>query len=101
MEGERPGWITQTSKLLQTMQSSISCTYVESFREEQKICLNVVRRPRPGRFRDSSNELWRPSFFNSPRIMNVIKGNVGESISTIIIVAPLVAIMKPSSGDLE
>ena len=36
------------------MQSSISCTYVESFREVQKICLNVVRRPRPGRFRDSS-----------------------------------------------
>ena len=36
------------------MQSSISSTYVESFLEEQKICLNVVRRPRPGRFRDSS-----------------------------------------------
>ena len=30
-------------------------------------------------------------------MINVIKGNVAESISTIIIVAPLVAIMKPSS----
>ena len=29
--------------------------------------------------------------------MNVIKGKVDESISTIIIVAPPVAIMKPSS----
>ena len=31
--------------------------------------------------------------------MNLIKGKVGESISTIIIIAPLVAIMKPSSSE--
>ena len=30
--------------------------------------------------------------------MNVIKGKVSESISTIIIVAPLVAIMKPTEA---
>ena len=56
------------------------------------------RSPRPGRFRDSSNGLWETFIFLLfPRIMNLIKGKVGESISTIIIVAPLVAIMKPSS----
>ena len=33
------------------------------------------------------------------RIINVIKRNVGESISTIIIVAPLVAIMTSSSSE--
>ena len=54
------------------------------------------RSPRPGRFRDSSNVLWETFIFLLfPRIINVITGKVGESISTIIIVAPLVAIMKP------
>ena len=56
------------------------------------------RSPRPGRFRDSSNGLWETLIFLLfPRIMNVIKGKVSESISTIIIVAPLVAIMKPKT----
>ena len=32
-------------------------------------------------------------------MINVIKGKVGESIFMIIIVAPLVAIMKPSSNN--
>ena len=31
--------------------------------------------------------------------MNIIKGKVGESVSRIIIVAPLVAKMKPSSSN--
>ena len=57
---------------------------------------------RPGRFRHSSNGLWETfTFLLFPRIINVIKGKVGESISTIIIVAPLVATMKPCSSDLE
>ena len=56
------------------------------------------RSPRPGRFRDSSNGLWETFIFLLfPRVINVITGNVGESISTIIIVAPLVAIMKPKT----
>ena len=60
------------------------------------------RSPRPGRFCNSSNGLWETFIFLLfSRIMNVVKGNVGESISTIIIVAPLVAILKPSSSDLK
>ena len=60
------------------------------------------RSPRPGRFRDSSNGLWDTFIFLLfPRIINVIKGKVDESISTIIIVAPLVAIMKQSSKRFE
>ena len=56
------------------------------------------RSPRPGRFRDSSNGLWETFIFLLfPRVINVITGKVGESISTIIIVAPLVAIMKPKT----
>ena len=56
------------------------------------------RSPRPGRFRHSSNGLWETFIFLLfPRVINVITGKVGESISTIIIVAPLVAIMKPKT----
>ena len=58
------------------------------------------RSPRPGRIRDSSNGLSETFIFLLfPRIINVIKGKVGESISTIIIIAPLVALMKPSSSE--
>ena len=70
--------------------------YVESFREEQKICLNLVRRGQ-----DVFAILPTFIFLLFPRITNVIKGKVGESIPTIIIVTPLVAIMKPISSDLE
>ena len=61
------------------------------------------RSQRPGRFRDSSSELWETFIFlHFPRrIINIIKRKVGESISTIIIVAPLVAIMAPSSSEFE
>ena len=60
------------------------------------------RSPRPGRFDDFSNGLWETFTFQFfPRIMNIIKGNVGDSTSTIFITAPLVTIMKPSSSDLE
>ena len=59
------------------------------------------RSPRPGRFRDSSNGLWETLIFLLfPRIMNGIKGKVSESISTIIIVAPLEAIMKPTEAQV-
>ena len=58
------------------------------------------RSQRPRRFRDSSSGLWETFIFLLfPRIINVIKGKVGESISTIIIVAPLLAIMTPSSSE--
>ena len=56
------------------------------------------RSPRPGRFRDSSNRFWETFIFALfPRIINVIKAKVDESISSIIIFVPLVAIIKPSS----
>ena len=73
----------------------------KSFREEQKICLNLVRAEARTLSRFFQRALGDFHFLLFPRITNVIKGNVGESISTIIIVAPLVAIMKPSSSDLE
>ena len=69
----------------------------------KSICLNqnqnlLESRSRPGRFRDSFNGLWETFIFPLfPRIVNVVKGKVTESISTIIIVAPLVAIMKPKT----
>ena len=47
MEGERQtsGYrITQTPKLLTINNAIEHFLYVESFREEQKICLNLVRR---------------------------------------------------------
>lgn len=50
------------------------------------------RLPRPGHFHDSSNGLCGELDFSTPQIMNIIKGKVGVSISTIIIVVPLVAI---------
>ena len=58
--------------------------------------------PRPGFLRDFSNGLWESFIFLLfPQIMNIIKGKIGESISTIIIVAPVVAIMKPGSSNLN
>ena len=52
---------------------------------------------RSGRFRHSSKGLWETFIFLLfPRIINVIEGKVGASISTIIIVAPLAAVMKPA-----
>ena len=53
------------------------------------------RSPRPRRFLDSSSGLWETFIFLlfPRRIINVIKGKVGESISTII------AIMTPSSSE--
>ena len=101
MEGERH-LLSNHADIEATINNAIEhFLYEESFREEQKICLNLVRL-RPGRFRDSSNGLWETFIFLLfPRVINVITGKVGESISTIIIVAPLVAIMKPSSRDLE
>ena len=70
--------------------------YEESFREEQKIYFNLVRRGQ-----DVFVILPTFIFLLFPRITNVIKGKDGESIPTIIIVAPLVAIMKPISSGLE
>ena len=75
--------------------------YVESFCDEQKICLNLVHGGR-----DVFTILPTGSgstfiFLLFPRIINIIKGKFGESISTIIIIVPLVAIMKPSSSNLE
>ena len=62
--------------------------------------LLASRSPRPESFRDSSSRLWETFIFLLfPRIINVIKGKVGESISTIIIVAPLLAIMTPNSSE--
>ena len=61
---------------------------------------NESRSLRSGRFHHSSKGLWETFIFLLfPRIINVIKGKVGESISTIIIVAPLLAIMTPSSSE--
>ena len=52
---------------------------------------------RSGRFRHSSKGLWETFIFLLfPRTINVIEGKVGASISTIIIVAPLAAVMKPA-----
>ena len=52
---------------------------------------------RSGRFPHSSKGLWETFIFLLfTRIINVIEGNVGASISTIIIVAPLAAVMKPA-----
>ena len=72
--------------------------FEESSREEHKICSNLVRR---------GQDVFAilPSFifllFSTPRITNVIKGKVGKSILTIIIVAPLVGIIKPILSDVE
>ena len=97
MEGERH-LLSNHADIEATINNAIEhFLYEESFREEQKICFNLVGL-RPGRFRDSSNGLWETFIFLLfPRVINVITGNVGESISTIIIVAPLVAIMKPKT----
>ena len=97
MEGERH-LLSNHADIEATINNAIEhFLYEESFREEQKICLNLVGL-RPGRFRDSSNGLWETFIFLLfPRVINLITGKVGESISTIIIVAPLVAIMKPKT----
>ena len=57
------------------------------------------RSPSPGRFRDSFNGLWETFIFLLfSRIVNVIKGKFGESISTIIIVASLVAVRNQAQA---
>ena len=68
--------------------------YVKSFCDEQKICLDLVRQGQDvfAILPTGSGESLIFQLF--PPIMNVIKGKVGVSISTIIIIAPLVAIMK-------
>ena len=68
--------------------------YVKSFCDEQKICLNLVRQGQDvfAILPTGSGESLIFQLFL--QIMNVIKGKVGMSISTIIIVAPLIAIMK-------
>ena len=68
--------------------------YVKSFCDEQKICLNLVRQGQNvfAILPTGSGESLIFQLFSL--IMNVIKGKVGMSISTIIIIAPLVTIMK-------
>ena len=68
--------------------------YVKSFCDEQKICLNLVRQGQDvfAILPTGSGESLIFQLFL--QIMNVIKGKVGMSISTIIIVAPLIAVMK-------
>ena len=74
--------------------------YVESFPEEQKTCLNLVSGARTfSQFFQRALEDLHFSTLSMNNERNQRK--VGESISAIIIVAPLVAIMKPSSRDLE
>ena len=101
MEGERH-LLSNHADIEATINNAIeNFLYEESFREEQKICLNLVRRGQDV-FAILPTGSGRPSFLLLfPRIISVIKGKAGESISTITIVAPLVAIMKPSSSDLE
>ena len=66
--------------------------YVECFRDEQKLCLNLVRQGQDifAILPTGSGESLIFQLF--PRIMNVIKGKLGVSISTIITIAHLVAI---------
>ena len=68
--------------------------HVKSFCDEQKICLDLVRQGQDvfAILPTGSGESLIFQLF--PPIMNVIKGNVGVYISTIIIIAPLVTIMK-------
>ena len=93
MEGERH-LLSNQADIEATINNAIEhFLYEESFREEQKICLT---------FSLFFQGLWETFIFLLfPQIINVIKGKVGESISTTIIAAPLVAIMKPSSSDSE
>ena len=86
--------IMWTLKLLQTTQSSISCMS-NLFVMSRKLILLESRSPRPGHFCNFSTGSGESLIFQLfPQIINVIKGKVGLSISTIIIIAPLVAIMK-------
>ena len=68
--------------------------YVKSFCDKQKICLDLVRQGQDvfAILPTGSGESLIFQLF--PPIMNVIKGKVGVSISTIIIIAPLVARTK-------
>ena len=96
---ERDIWLSNHADIKATINNAIKYFLcLESFGERN---LLESRSLRPGRFRDSSNGLWETFIFQLfPRILNVIKGKVGESIFAIIIVAPLEAIMKPRSSDL-
>ena len=96
MEGERH-LLSNHADIEATINNAIeNFLYEESFLKSRKFAW--ISFPRPGRFRNSSNGLWETFIFLLfPRVINVITGKVGESISTIIIVAPLVAIMKPKT----
>ena len=85
--------IMWTLKLLQTTQSNISCMS-NLFVMSRKFCLDLVRQGQDvfAILPTGSGESLIFQLF--PPIMNVIKGKVGVSISTIIIIAPLVVIMK-------
>ena len=96
MEGERH-LLANHADIEATINNAIeNFLYEESFLKSRKFAW--ISFPRPARFRNSSNGLWETFIFLVfPRVINVITGKVGESISTIIIVAPLVAIMKPKT----
>ena len=68
--------------------------YVKSFCDEQKICLNLICRGQDVFAILPTGSGESLIFQLYPQIMNVIKGKVGVSISTIIIIAPLIAILK-------
>ena len=63
--------------------------------------MNLVRRGQDVFAILPARGLWETFIFLlfPRRIINVIKRKVGESISTIIIVAPFVAIMTPNSSE--
>ena len=88
MEGERH-LLSNHTDIEATINNAI-----EHFLYEESFCrgaenLLTSHSLRPGRFRDSSNGLLETFIFLLfPRIINVITGKVGESISSIIIVAP-------------
>ena len=87
MEGERH-LLSNQADIEATINNAIEhFLYEESFREEQKICLNLVCQGQDV-FAIIPTGWETLIYLLFPRTMNVIKGKVGESISTIIIVAP-------------
>ena len=74
--------------------------YEESFCGEPKICLNLVRRGQDI-FTILQQALGDLHFSTLSMNNDCNQKKVGESISLIIIIAPLVAIIKPSSSNLE
>ena len=68
--------------------------YVKSFCDEQRICLNLICQGQDvfAILPTGSGESLIFQLFL--QIMNVIKGKVGVSISTIVIIAPPIAILK-------